>query len=71
MVITKQITFEGQTYTVPTWVEWVARDEDNEVWGYEDEPQRHRVGWSSISYVRDAYPMKAFTKRWEDSLVGV
>ena len=23
---TKQITFEGREYTVPVWVEWVARD---------------------------------------------
>lgn len=22
----KQITFEGREYTVPVWVEWVARD---------------------------------------------
>ena len=68
---TKGITFEGQNYIVPTWVGWAARDEDGEVWGYADEPQRNTVGWSCMSYIKDAYHMKVFTKRWENSLVKV
>lgn len=34
----KQITFEGREYTVPVWVEWVARDSDDCVYGYEFQP---------------------------------
>lgn len=42
---TKQITFEGRTYTVPTWVRWVTRDEDGEVRGYEDKPTKDETQW--------------------------
>lgn len=35
---TKTITFEGRSYTVPVWVEWVARDEGGTKCGYEKEP---------------------------------
>lgn len=38
MTETKQITFEGREYTVPVWVEWVARDEGGTKCGYEKEP---------------------------------
>jgi hypothetical protein len=30
---------------LPEWVEWVARDESGEVWGYDDEPQYRVDGW--------------------------
>jgi hypothetical protein len=30
---------------LPAWVEWVARDESGEVWGYDDEPQYRVDGW--------------------------
>jgi len=35
---TKTITFEGREYKVPVWVEWVARDEDSSIYGYENKP---------------------------------
>ena len=34
---TKQITFEGREYTVPVWVEWVARDNCGDVYGFKTE----------------------------------
>ena len=30
---------------LPDWVQWVARDESGEVWGYDDEPQYRVDGW--------------------------
>ena len=41
MTDTKQITFEGREYTVPAWVEWVARDGDGTLAGYENSPVLH------------------------------
>ena len=38
MTDTKTITFEGRSYTVPVWVEWVARDMDDCIYGYEFKP---------------------------------
>ena len=35
---TKQITFEGQTYTVPVWVNWFTVDLDGELCGYNANP---------------------------------
>lgn len=40
---TKQITFEGQTYTVPVWVKWVARDESGYVFGFDKKPRRYSI----------------------------
>ncbi len=39
MTDTKQITFEGQTYTVPVWVKWVARNYDGEKNGFDHKPK--------------------------------
>jgi hypothetical protein len=30
---------------LPAWAEWVARDEDGDVWGYAEEPQYRVDGW--------------------------
>ena len=57
-LIAKKITFEGQTYTVPTWVGWVARDADGEVYGYRHEPTipEGDSSWSSRSnYYEDNF----------------
>lgn len=34
----KAVVFEGVTYRVPEWVNWMARDQDGEICGYEIEP---------------------------------
>jgi len=44
---TKKITFEGQTYEVPVWVEWVARDEEDGSYGYRYEPTKSRGVWTA------------------------
>ncbi len=68
---TKQITFEGRTYTVPTWVKWVARDEDGEVVGYEDKPTRYRVDWHfPIGATGRSIPL-GWNAHWENSLTEV
>lgn len=67
MTDTKTITFEGRSYTVPIWVEWVARDEDCNIYGYESEPRQVSDGFSSGSryvFIEDAYD-------WRDSLTKV
>lgn len=30
---------------VPSWVSWIAQDEDGSWWGYEVEPQEYSRGW--------------------------
>ena len=67
---TKQITFEGLTYAVPTWVEWVARDEGGAIYGYDYEPYPLTDEWDC--------PLRAEVCRidtpedtWKDSLVKV
>lgn len=35
---TKTVTFEGKQYDVPVWVNWVARDKNGDVYGYEYPP---------------------------------
>ena len=30
---------------VPEWVNWIARDADGALWGYEAEPNRQHNGW--------------------------
>ena len=48
---TKQITFEGQTYTVTTWVGWAARGDDGGLYAYscdptnlQDKPVQYLIG---------------------------
>lgn len=36
----KAVVFEGVTYRVPVWVNWMARDQDSEINGYEYEPDK-------------------------------
>ena len=35
----KNIVYMGQEYEVEDWVNYVAMDEDGEIWGYESEPE--------------------------------
>ena len=30
---------------VPGWVGWVAMDADGALWGYQQEPNQHDIGW--------------------------
>ena len=71
---TKKVTFEGRTYTVPTWVRWVARDEDGEVCGYEDRPTKDKTQWYAPirgggTIVR-SIPL-GWNNHWRDSLAEV
>jgi hypothetical protein len=36
---TKQVRYKGTTYEVPTWVNYIAEEENGDLWGYADEPQ--------------------------------
>lgn len=69
MTDTKQITFEGREYTVPVWVEWVARDADNCIYGYEFKPSERSQYFDSSGglsvYINDNEPS------WCDSLTKV
>ena len=41
---------------LPDWVQWVARDEGGEVWGYDEEPEYRVDGWvfeSTIARIDD------------------
>ena len=56
---------------LPAWVEWVARDEGGEVWGYDEEPQYRVDGWvfeSAIVRIDD-WPgiVQIGTCDWKDS----
>jgi hypothetical protein len=69
---TKKIIFEGQTYEVPVWVRWVARDADGEITGYETQPIERSVQW----YVPHSQSSGrnfciGWATDWEDSLTEV
>jgi hypothetical protein len=67
---TKQITFEGQTYTVPTWVKYVARDEDGYVGGYENKPLIN--AWNEwVSDEGESLRLEREDTSWRDSLTRV
>jgi hypothetical protein len=56
---------------LPAWVEWVARDEGGEVWGYDEEPQYRVDGWvfeSAIARIDD-FPglVQIGTADWSES----
>jgi len=68
---TKQITFEGLTYTVPTWVKWVARDERGEISAFEYNPARECDFWSENEYHIPSRVVVIGWTYWEDSLAEV
>jgi hypothetical protein len=69
---TKQITFEGLPYTVPTWVKWVARDEDGEIIGYETRPINDRLQWySSQGQSVGRNIQLGWRCQWQESLTEV
>ena len=37
--------FDVSRFTLPDWAQWVAMDPDGEVWAYEKQPGRSRIGW--------------------------
>lgn len=54
---------------VPSWVNWIATDEDGEVWGYSDEP---KLGCFSYFYKENGLKIfvgyNASGNDWQDSL---
>jgi hypothetical protein len=56
---------------LPEWVEWVARDADGEVWGYDEEPEYRVDGWDfeSSSLRSDDWPgiVQIGTADWRES----
>lgn len=39
------MTTDQNKLNAPTWVNWIAQDEDGCWWGYEVEPQEYEYGW--------------------------
>lgn len=69
---TKEITFEGKTYTVPTWVKWVARDEDGSAFVYKCKPYMSESGWYGYDDHGDScLRIVEEDTSWEDSLTEV
>lgn len=64
---TKTITFEGREYTVPVWVEWVARDKNGSIYGYENKPDIDVFVFRSPKSIFIA----AHYSGWADSLTKV
>jgi hypothetical protein len=73
MTDTKQITFEGREYTVPVWVEWVAMDENGDVWGYSKKPDMYEQSFDLIGAIggRMTFRMVYKSDNWRDSLTKV
>lgn len=65
---TKTITFEGREYKVPVWVQWVARDSDGDVFGYETKPSDHKFSWVSNDLIT---AIRCDDDSWRDSLTKV
>lgn len=42
----KQITFDGKEYSAPDFVQWVGRDSDSTIRGYQYEPFQHNYSLS-------------------------
>lgn len=66
---TKEIVFEGVTYTVPVWVKFVARDHNKAIWGYENKPRKdfEENCWGGNGKGK-ATRMENKIPNWEDSL---
>lgn len=70
---TKTITFEGRSYTVPVWVGWVARDQDDSVFGFDSAPLINVL--DGYFYTESAsvkiFPIRDRDQTWRDSLTKV
>lgn len=66
---TKEITFEGKTYTVPTWVRWVARDMDGSVYGSDEKPFIFGTCWDCLGC--RFFKISEGDKSWKESLTEV
>jgi hypothetical protein len=68
MTDTKQITFEGREYTVPVWVEWVARDESGcKARGYSRRPIEYHDAYHCVGGMSVVLTLES----WRDSLTKV
>lgn len=68
MTDTKQITFEGREYTVPVWVEWVARDSNGDLCGYDFKPE---ISKNCFTVLGGGRWIKITPNIWRDSLTKV
>ena len=66
---TKTITFEGQQYDVPVWVNWVARDSGGSVYGYDVQPNKGAGMW--LNYSENYILLSAGLTAWDESLISV
>lgn len=65
----KQINYRGMTLEVEDWVNYVATDEDGEIWGYENDPIRDVEDWFSVD--GNAMVIDLYVLGWEQSLEKV
>jgi predicted branched-subunit amino acid permease len=69
---TKQITFEGREYTVPVWVEWVAKSNIGAIFGYVDHPKKGEFEFINVGrFVRIEKDLAVDETNWRDSLTKV
>ncbi len=67
----KTITFEGKQYEVEDWVNYIARDHDGEIYGYEAEPIiLDRTWWDNVGDTKFKL-IDLFSAKWQDSLTKV
>lgn len=65
---TKTITFEGNQYDVPMWVNWVARDMDGDIYGYQSMPHTGVRSWHGV----EEYTfLRTVVVSWDESLTKV
>jgi len=68
MTETKEIIYNGITYTVPVWVRFVATDESSAIYGYELKPYCDVNGeWNTFGKHHILY--SAYYENAKDSLV--
>lgn len=67
---TKTITFEGQQYDVPVWVNWVVRDSAGYIEGFEYEPNSNVWEGEFIAVEGRTYYI-GHIKDWDESLTKV
>ena len=72
----KDVMVQGIHITVPTWVNWVAFDEDGEGWGYGTAPRKDDGCWDASSDDKE-WPQSLFSakltnnEKWQDLLFYV
>lgn len=62
----KTIEFEGKKYEVEDWVNWVARDESDSVFIYDEKPSLGISIWMPCGRVK-----QLLRDDWQDSLTKV